>query len=283
MTLRFLCIFALTLGAVLPAVSQQSPAEEPTAPARAEVLVLGVYHMSNPGHDIFNMQADDVLAPKRQAEIAQVIAVLKNFHPTKVAVEGEVGDDSIPKRYADYLAGKHELTRNEIEQIGFRLAKELTHKTVYPVDVEGDFPFPRIVNYAKANGRSKELDAMMGETGEKVKAQNAYLASHTPANRSDSGILEEEPSTSFSMQQTLEETESAILQLPEPARARLAKTLLLSLGEGEDSVVEELWAEEAEHRYREIESGEVTPLLSEDVLREARSRLQDRGTVTIPP
>jgi hypothetical protein len=32
---------------------------------RAEVLVLGVYHMANPGHDIFNMQADDVLAPKR--------------------------------------------------------------------------------------------------------------------------------------------------------------------------------------------------------------------------
>jgi len=76
------------------------------------------------------------------------------------------------------------------------------------------------------------------------------------------------------MQQTLEEIESAILQLPEPARARLAKTLLLSLGESEDSDVEELWAEEAEHRYREIESGEVTPLPSDDVLREARSRLK---------
>lgn len=179
MTPRFLCMFVLTLGAILPAVSQQSPAEKPAAPARGEVLVLGVYHMSNPGHDIFNMQADDVLAPKRQAEIAQVIAALENFHPTKIAVEGDVGDDRIPKRYADYLAGKHELTRNEIEQIGFRLAKELSHKTVYPVDVEGDFPFQRIVNYAKASGRSKEFDAMMGEIGGMVKAQNAYLASHT--------------------------------------------------------------------------------------------------------
>ena len=56
---KSLFAFALTLGAAFPAVSQQSPAE------RAEVLVLGVYHMSNPGHDIFNMQADDVLAPKR--------------------------------------------------------------------------------------------------------------------------------------------------------------------------------------------------------------------------
>ena len=178
MTLGVFCI-AVTLGAILPALSPQTPAEKPAASARAEVLVLGVYHMSNPGRDIFNMQADDVLAPRRQAEIAQVIAALKNFRPTKITVEGEASDDRIPKRYADYLAGNHELTRNEIEQIGFRLARELGHETVYPVDVEGDFPFQRLVNFAKASGRSKELEAMMGETGRMVKAQNEYLASHT--------------------------------------------------------------------------------------------------------
>ncbi len=176
---NFLCMLALTLGAMLPAIAQQSPGEKPSAPARAEVLVLGVYHMSNPGRDIFNMQADDVLAPKRQAEIVEVIETLKRFHPTKIAVEGDVGDDRLPQRYADYLAGKHELTRNEIEQIGFRLAKELGHQTVYPVDVETEFPFQRIVNYAKASGRSKELEAMMAEVGGMVKAQDAFLASHT--------------------------------------------------------------------------------------------------------
>jgi hypothetical protein len=154
-------------------------AENPAPPARAEVLVLGVYHMSNPGHDIFNMQADDVLAPKRQAEIAQLIAALEKFHPTKIAVEADVFGDRIPKRYADYLAGKYELTRNEIDQIGLRLAKQLGHKIVYAADVDGEFPFQRIVNFAKASGRSKELDAMTGEIGSMVKAQNAYLASHT--------------------------------------------------------------------------------------------------------
>src|SRR5438034_5903488 len=172
---------ATTIAAVILAVSQQAPLERPAppAPARAEVLVLGVYHMSNPGHDIFNMQADDVLAPKRQAEIAQVMAVLKRFQPTKIAVERDPGDNRLSKDYADYLAGKHELTRNEIEQLGFRLAKELGHKAVYPVDVDGEFPFQHLVNYAKASGRSKDLDAMMGEIGAMVKAENAYLASHT--------------------------------------------------------------------------------------------------------
>src|SRR3989449_3614950 len=125
---------ATTVTAVILALLQQSPPDKPTVPARAEVLVLGVYHMSNPGHDIFNMQADDVLAPKRQAEITQVMAVLKKFQPTKIALERDPGDNRLSKDYADYLAGKHGLTRNEIEQLGFRLAKELGHKTVNGVD-----------------------------------------------------------------------------------------------------------------------------------------------------
>lgn len=165
--------FALAFAAALPALAQQPPA------ARAEVLVLGVYHMANPGRDIFNMQADDVLAPKRQAEIAQLAEVLKRFRPTKIALERVVWDDRILKDYADYVAGKHELTRNEIEQIGFRLARELGHERVYPVDVDGEFPFQRVVNHAKASGRSQELAAIHGEVGAMVKAQNEYLASHS--------------------------------------------------------------------------------------------------------
>ncbi|MGE5277063.1 MAG: DUF5694 domain-containing protein [Acidobacteriota bacterium] len=172
-------ILALTLGVIGTAAAQPSAAEKPASSVRAEVLVLGVYHMANPGRDIFNMKADDVLAPRRQAEIGEVAAVLEKFRPTKVAVEADLGDDRVPKRYADYVAGKYALTRNEVEQIGFRVAKELGHKTVYPVDVEGDFPFQHLVNFAKASGRSKELEAILGEIGGMVKAQNEYLLSHT--------------------------------------------------------------------------------------------------------
>lgn len=176
---RSVFIFALVMGSTITALAQQVAAEKPAAPARAQVLVLGVYHMANPGHDIYNMQADDVLAPKRQAEMAQLIEVLKRFHPTKIAVEADVWNKHSSEAYADYVAGKHELARNEIEQIGFRLARELGHKTVYPVDTDGEFPHQRVVDYAKASGRSKELDAIMGGFGAKTKAQGEYLASHT--------------------------------------------------------------------------------------------------------
>src|SRR5688572_23012459 len=116
--MRTILALALTLS-IVPAAAQTP------APARAEILVLGTYHMNNPGRDIYNSKVDDVLAPKRQAEMAQLIEVLERFQPTKIAVERNAGDERIKKDYAAYLAGTHELTRNEIEQVGFRLAKKL--------------------------------------------------------------------------------------------------------------------------------------------------------------
>lgn len=147
--------------------------------SRPEILVLGTYHMANPGRDIFNMHADDVLAPKRQQEIVQAVEVLKKFRPTKIAVEADVGSTTTTQHYTDYAAGRYSLTRNEVEQLGFRLAKELGHKTIYPVDEEGDFPYGRVVNYAKANGRADKLEALQASTGSRVKEQGDFLNSHT--------------------------------------------------------------------------------------------------------
>jgi len=141
--------------------------------------VLGSYHMANPGQDIFNTRVDDVLAPKRQAEIAQLIEILKRFHPTKVAVERNAGDQRTTKDYGDYLAGKHELTRNEIEQVGYRLAKELGHKEVYTVDADGEFPWPRVVGFARASGKSAEFEALSNEWGEFSRIWGTRLASGT--------------------------------------------------------------------------------------------------------
>jgi Family of unknown function (DUF5694) len=164
-----LCIAALTLPRI---ASSQSD-------ARPEIMVLGTYHMANPGHDIHNMQADDVLSPKRQQEIAQLMDVLKKFRPTKIAIEADVGGKRATQEYADYLAGKYTLSRNEIDQIGYRLAKEMGHSTIYPVDVDGDFPWQRVVNYAKANGIAGRLDSISAGWGTMVKEQGDFLASHS--------------------------------------------------------------------------------------------------------
>jgi hypothetical protein len=166
----------LFLG-VLP-LAAASWAQSPSA-ARPEILVLGTYHMANPRRDVYNMKADDVLAPKRQQEIAQLIEVLKKFHPTKIAIEADVGSEKVAKQYSDYFAGKYTLTRNEDDQIGYRLAKDLGHKAIYPVDESGDFPWGRMLNYAKANDMAKQLDVVQGNWGTQVKEQDDFLHSHT--------------------------------------------------------------------------------------------------------
>ena len=61
-----------TILCLIAAAAIGLPAQAQSETKHAEVLVLGVYHMANPGHDIFNMPADDVLAPGRQKEIAEV-------------------------------------------------------------------------------------------------------------------------------------------------------------------------------------------------------------------
>jgi Family of unknown function (DUF5694) len=146
---------------------------------KPQIMVLGTYHMANPGHDIYDVHADDVRSPKRQQELAQLTDVLAQYQPTKIAIEADPDSKKVPAAFQDYLAGKHELSRNEIEQIGFRLAKRLGQKELYPVDVDGEFPWQRVVNYAKAKGRSAELDKMLSSVGQDVAKEDAYLKSHT--------------------------------------------------------------------------------------------------------
>ena len=111
-------------------VESQFPQDQPIP-----LLLLGSYHMSNPGMDMFNLEADDVSTPRRQAEIQAVVDRLALWRPTKVAVESPFGDSTTLARYQAYLRGELQLRNSEEEQIGFRLAKQLGHQTVYPIDV----------------------------------------------------------------------------------------------------------------------------------------------------
>jgi Family of unknown function (DUF5694) len=169
-TIRILPILA---SLVLTLHAQDDCAHKP------QVLVLGTYHMANPGRDMYNMQVDDVRTPNRQRELAQLADVLAKYAPTKIAIEADPDDTRVPAAYKEYLAGKHELSQNEIEQIGFRLGKQLGHKELYPIDVSGEFPMERVMDYAKAKDRSPELEKMMSTAGPLVAEQDKYVKSHT--------------------------------------------------------------------------------------------------------
>jgi hypothetical protein len=162
------------------AQSKPKPVDASAATPQAEVLLLGTYHMDNPGLDLHNTKADDVLTPKRQAEIEELTNVLARFRPTKIAVEWDAGDQAgLDRVYGEYLAGQRQLKRDERQQVGMRLAKSVGLKKIYAIDTMWDFPYGSLINWAKANGRSTELEAIDRIGAEQSKADGEYLLGHT--------------------------------------------------------------------------------------------------------
>jgi hypothetical protein len=127
---------------------------------RPALLVVGSYHMNNPGLDAFNLVADDVLTPRRQAEIQEVVGRLAAFRPTHVGLECPRNHTPDWQRdYAAYRAGAFTLTRDERHQIGFRVAEAAGLAQVTCVDWNWDDE---------------------GETGPDPGDPWAYAATHQP-------------------------------------------------------------------------------------------------------
>jgi len=106
--------------------------------------------------DLFNVKVDNILGPKRQAEIRQCVDRIKLFRPSKVAVEVVTErDEDINREYRRYLAGELILKDNEVHQLAFRVAAEMGHDRIYAVDWmkfrEDQRSFGEVYEWAKAN------------------------------------------------------------------------------------------------------------------------------------
>ena len=106
-----------------------------TTPEKTTLMILGSDHFNNSTSNMINNQYDDMLAPKRQREIEELVERLKAFRPTKIAITvDEKYNDDTQQKYQAYLNGAYQLTPCEYNQIGYRLAKVLEHPRLYCVD-----------------------------------------------------------------------------------------------------------------------------------------------------
>jgi putative addiction module component (TIGR02574 family) len=74
------------------------------------------------------------------------------------------------------------------------------------------------------------------------------------------------------MARTVEEIESEVLQLDLRSRASLAKILLESLESLPQAELDQLWAEEGEARFGDLQAGRTTAIEGDEVFARARSR-----------
>jgi hypothetical protein len=153
------------------AVRAQTGIVNADAGTKPTLVVLGTYHMGNPGNNVVNGKVDDVTSPERQKQLVELTARLKRFGPTKIVVECDSEDDAkAQEAYGKYLSGQYQLTKNETNQIGFRLAKELEHKKVYCVDWS-DFWDDPTINYEKYAAKDAELDGFLKGVYRTLKAE----------------------------------------------------------------------------------------------------------------
>lgn len=162
--LAAICAAFLT---ALPAVAQEAK------PDPIQVMVLGTFHFDNPGLDYRNAQVDDMLTPARQAEIAHVTEALSRFRPTKVGVEWKPG--AADADYERYKAGTLPPTRDEIVQIGFRIAKANGLPVVYGLDTPMSLPFDDTLAFAQTHDRQDIIDHIGVVSDANVAAQEATL------------------------------------------------------------------------------------------------------------
>lgn len=154
------------------------PVHSQPKPPRIQVMILGTYHMDNPGRDYIKNELDDHLAPKRQQEIREVVDRLAKWGPSKVMLESPFGTTIAQERYARFLKGDLPPTADERVQLGYSLARRLGQERVWPVDWKSDMDIDSVVDLAKRRGDQTFL-RQMGEAQAQVKTMFKRVATQT--------------------------------------------------------------------------------------------------------
>ena len=194
----------------------------------AEVMILGTWHMAGPGHDLHNLTTDDVLLAKRQRELAGVAEALARFRPTKVAVESPAAGAAPAKveKYKEYLDGNLPPSRNEVVQLGFRIADIARLADVWGIDVDAPLPYEPVKRFAQRHGApyGTHLDALNASIERQLDGLNRILRTGTIADGlrwiNDPAHVEQHAAFYAGMRQFSDDAEHPGPELAEAWKAR---------------------------------------------------------------
>ncbi len=143
-----------------------------------KVSILGVFHFAGTS-DYSSVTFDNLESEKRQKEIFEIIEKIEKFKPTKILVEYPFNKSKkLDSLYNSYVNNKYQLSINEIDQIGFRLAKKLNHKHIYAIDHTLSLPFNELIKFAEKYDEER-LNNLLRSVKEQDKIESEYLAENT--------------------------------------------------------------------------------------------------------
>jgi hypothetical protein len=110
---------------------------------KPQIMSLGTFHFSYPNMDVIKIDEKsqlNVLHEAHQREIQSIADAIKAFNPTHILIEAQPQySRKVDSVYTEYVKGNYKLKKDEAQQIGFRLGKELGLKQIYCIDEWGKY------------------------------------------------------------------------------------------------------------------------------------------------
>jgi len=146
---------------------------------KPKITILGTFHF-DATNDYASTQIDSLFSNKRQIELDKIVDEIVKYKPTKIMVEWEPKtkkelDDNLKK----YLKGDFKLPRNEIYQIGFRLAKKANIKELFPIDFQMNLGDENLVDYLNKIDKFSSFEEIINDLKETASDETKYLKSHS--------------------------------------------------------------------------------------------------------
>lgn len=126
------------------------------------LMLFGTFHFANPARDLVKSGVNDVLSAASQSYLAELTQRISKYNPSHILLEYDPTEDqSVNNRYGKYRNDEYQLSRDEIEQLGFRIAKSLGLNRVHSFD-ERNIPWLSEKLFEQLN-KSPEIEKQFNE------------------------------------------------------------------------------------------------------------------------
>ena len=153
---------------------------------KVQVLLVGTSHWNNyqsKGLDVAQTNEVDILSSHYQKDLDEIVSKIKSFNPSKIFVERTIryqpNLDSLYQLYCTSDWGENR--RNEIYQLGFKVAKSLNHKRVYGIDFRNTrFPYDSLIKAMHTAKQTELIASFDDELKQYEQDYNKLIAEKKP-------------------------------------------------------------------------------------------------------
>lgn len=90
------------------------------------VMLVGTFHFANPRKDLVKNSVVDVMSKASQDYLEELTQRISKYSPTSLLLEYDPKEEQkVNDRYNQYRMGEYQLSTDEVEQLGFRIAQSI--------------------------------------------------------------------------------------------------------------------------------------------------------------